>query len=405
MNSWDDFFADEQKQDYFIELMQKVNAAYEKEIVYPPKDEMFSCFALTPYNNIKVVILGQDPYHGKNQAHGLCFSVRPEVVIPPSLKNIYKELQSDLEIVPPNHGYLVSWAKQGVLMMNTSWSVAQGNPASHKKFGWEKFTKRVLDVLNDYDKPLVFLLWGNHAIEAAKNITNKNHLLLKSPHPSPLAGGGFFGTKPFSKTNEFLKSIGRGEIDWSIKNIENIQASKTPIIQNDKTKDKLLGVVKMDGKNTLVVKNKNHLKFLDPFNKAEKEIELIPEEFNIKDIKIIKKDNEFYVIYTVHVNSDKLKYSSEVLLFDGKNIKTVQKTKALAANFKIYDNYLFVLYDTNPTLILKYDIKTLKELLRFEIQKNENLEFEVFEKDELLIMVVKTKDEYMLFNANNGTKI
>lgn len=219
MTNWDDFLEQESKEEYYIKLMEKVNEAYATETVYPSKEEMFSCFDLCPYEDVKVVIIGQDPYHGTGQAHGLSFSVKPGIKIPPSLKNIYKELKADLGIDPPNHGYLTSWAKQGVLMVNTSWSVTEGKAGSHKKFGWTKFTQRVLDVLNNYDKPLVFILWGNHAIEAAKGIDNPKHLLLKAPHPSPLAGGGFFGTRPFSQTNAFLEEMGRGIVDWRINDI------------------------------------------------------------------------------------------------------------------------------------------------------------------------------------------
>lgn len=216
MNNWNDFLERESKEDYYIKLMEKVDDSYANEKVYPPRAEMFSSFDLCPYDNVKVVIIGQDPYHGAGQAHGLSFSVKPGVKIPPSLKNIYKELKTDLGIDSPSHGYLASWARQGVLMINTSWTVTEGKPGSHKKFGWTKFTQRLLDVLNDYDKPIVFILWGNHAINAAKGIDNLKHLLLKGPHPSPLAGGGFFGTKPFSQTNDFLEKTGRGAIDWRI---------------------------------------------------------------------------------------------------------------------------------------------------------------------------------------------
>lgn len=219
MNDWNDFLKQEEQEEYYVKLMEKVNEAYTNETVYPPREEMFSCFELCPYQDVKVVIIGQDPYHGVGQAHGLSFSVKPGIKVPPSLKNIYKELKSDLDIDIPNHGYLVSWAKQGVLMMNTSWTVTEGKAGSHKKFGWAKFTQRVLDILNNYDKPLVFILWGNHAIDAAKGITNPKHLLLKSPHPSPLAGGGFFGTKPFSQANAFLEKAKRGVIDWQISEI------------------------------------------------------------------------------------------------------------------------------------------------------------------------------------------
>ncbi|MBK5072184.1 uracil-DNA glycosylase [Budviciaceae bacterium CWB-B4] len=220
MKNWSEFLAYEEKQDYFVKLMEKVNHARANGTVYPPENDMFSCFELCSYNDVKVVILGQDPYHGANQAHGLSFSVKPGIKIPPSLRNIYKELKTDLDIDAPKHGYLVSWAKQGVLMMNTSWSVDEGNAGSHKKFGWAKFTSQVLEQLNNHEKPLVFILWGNHAIDAAKGITNPKHYLLKGVHPSPLAAnGGFFGSKPFSKTNEFLVQAGRKPIDWEIEEL------------------------------------------------------------------------------------------------------------------------------------------------------------------------------------------
>lgn len=221
MKNWKEFLDKEKKEQYFIEIMNKVEQARKTADVYPKEEDMFSCFDLCPYENVKVVILGQDPYHGENQAHGMSFSVKPDVKIPPSLKNIYKELESDLGIKSPNHGYLVSWAKEGVLLMNTSWSVEAGKAASHKSFGWNKFTKKVLEVLNDYDKPLVFILWGNHAINAAKGITNPKHLLIKGIHPSPLAAsGGFFGSRPFSQTNTFLEKEGRGAVNWSIPELD-----------------------------------------------------------------------------------------------------------------------------------------------------------------------------------------
>ncbi|QBH97019.1 uracil-DNA glycosylase [Limnobaculum zhutongyuii] len=220
MENWSEFLAHEETQDYFVALMEKVNHARAIGTVYPPENDMFSCFELCAYDDVKVVILGQDPYHGANQAHGLSFSVKPGIKIPPSLRNIYKELKTDLDIDAPKHGYLVSWAKQGVLMMNTSWSVDEGNAGSHKKFGWAKFTSQVLEQLNNHEKPLVFILWGNHAIDAAKGITNPKHYLLKGVHPSPLAAnGGFFGSKPFSKTNEFLVQAGREPIDWKIEEL------------------------------------------------------------------------------------------------------------------------------------------------------------------------------------------
>lgn len=220
LKDWKEFLEKEKKEDYFIELMRKVDISRELGEVYPTREDMFSCFDLCPYNNVKVVIIGQDPYHGKGQAHGLSFSVKKGIKVPPSLKNIYKELKSDLDIDAPQHGYLASWAKQGVLMMNTSWSVSQGKAGSHKSFGWATFTKHVLEVLNDYDQPLIFLLWGNHAQDVAKGITNSKHLLLKAAHPSPLAGGAFFGSKPFSQANAYLEKMGRGAIDWHIEDEE-----------------------------------------------------------------------------------------------------------------------------------------------------------------------------------------
>ena len=216
MNNWNEFLAAQAQEQYFIELMEKVNHARQETNVYPPEEDMFSCFALCPYESTKVVILGQDPYHRAGQAHGLSFSVKPGVKVPPSLRNIYKELKTDVGVDTPQSGCLIPWAKQGVLMMNTSWSVSEGKAGSHKNFGWKIFTSRVLQELDQYDKPLVFLLWGNHAIEVAKGIQNPQHLLLKGVHPSPLAGGGFFGCKHFSQTNEFLKKAGRGTIDWAL---------------------------------------------------------------------------------------------------------------------------------------------------------------------------------------------
>jgi len=220
IKSWDEFLSKEKEEEYFIQLMEKVQKARLKGNVYPPEEDVYSSLQFCPYDNVKVVILGQDPYHGMGQAHGLSFSVKPGVKTPPSLKNIYKELKADLDIDIANHGYLISWAKQGVLMMNTSWSVQEGKPGSHKSFGWKKFTNHILEELNQYDKPIVFLLWGNHAIEAAKSIDNPKHLLLKSAHPSPLAGGAFFGSRPFSKANAFLKANGREPINWKLEDIE-----------------------------------------------------------------------------------------------------------------------------------------------------------------------------------------
>ncbi|MFV0382091.1 MAG: uracil-DNA glycosylase [Breznakia sp.] len=222
MKDWHEFLIQEQKKDYFIKLMNRLEIEAQEIPIYPPKSDMFACFDLCPYENVKVVILGQDPYHKKGQAHGLCFSVCDNIKIPPSLKNIYKELHHDLGIDIPNHGNLTSWAKQGVLLMNTSWSVREGKPGSHQSYGWQTFTNHVLQVLNAYDKPIVFLLWGNHAKVVARQIDNPKHLLLKAAHPSPLAGGAFFNSKPFSQANAFLKKQKRGTIDWQIKDIHTL---------------------------------------------------------------------------------------------------------------------------------------------------------------------------------------
>lgn len=219
MKSWSEFFEQEQKQDYYIQLMERVEQARREGNVYPSKEELFSCFNLCPLEEVKAVIIGQDPYHQPGQAHGLSFSVKPGVKVPPSLKNIYKELQTDLGIEPVSHGYLAGWARQGVLMLNTSFSVTEGKAGSHKNFGWKTFTNHVLDVLNQSEQPIVFLLWGNHAIEVAAGIDNPNHLLLKAAHPSPLARGAFFGSRPFSQANAFLTENGRSPINWQLEEI------------------------------------------------------------------------------------------------------------------------------------------------------------------------------------------
>ncbi|WP_088809604.1 MULTISPECIES: uracil-DNA glycosylase [Listeria] len=222
MKSWSEFLEQEANETYFVELMEKVGAARRLGNVYPPEEDMFSCFKLCPYEKTKVVIIGQDPYHRAGQAHGLSFSVKPGQKIPPSLRNMYKELKTDLNIDAPNHGYLGGWAEQGVLMMNTSWSVQEGEAGSHKSYGWATFTKRVLAELNDYPEPLVFILWGNHAQKVAEGVTNPKHYLIKGTHPSPLAAnGGFFGSQPFSKANDFLEKSGRGKIDWALQNINS----------------------------------------------------------------------------------------------------------------------------------------------------------------------------------------
>lgn len=215
--NWETFFETETQKEYYPKLMQFLEKEYMEKTIYPPKEDLFSVFRLCPYDNVKVVVLGQDPYHQPNQAHGLAFSVRKGVKVPPSLKNIYKELKSDLDIDAPSHGYLEEWARQGVFLLNAIMSVEAGKAGSHRKKGWETFSDDVIQVLNEHEQPLVFLLWGNWAKEKAKLITNPNHLVLSSPHPSPLSAyQGFFGTKPFSTINTFLEEKGRGAIDWKL---------------------------------------------------------------------------------------------------------------------------------------------------------------------------------------------
>ena len=206
----------EDKQD----LREFLKNEYTTKIIYPDKYDIFNALHYTSYKDVKVVILGQDPYHGPNQAHGLSFSVSPGVKIPPSLLNIYKELNSDLECYIPNNGYLKKWADQGVLLLNTSLTVRAGEANSHKNKGWEIFTDKIISLINEKTDPVVFLLWGNNAINKKKLITNKQHLILSSTHPSPLsASRGFFGSKPFSKINKFLISVNKAPIDWQIENI------------------------------------------------------------------------------------------------------------------------------------------------------------------------------------------
>ena len=216
-NSWQEFVESEAEKPYFRKLMQKVDAEREKAEVFPSREDMFSCFRACPLGNTRVVIVGQDPYHGAGQAHGMSFSVKKGAKIPPSLQNIFKELRADLDCEIPSHGFLENWAKQGVLLMNTSWSVEKGKPASHANFGWMEFSENILEMLNDFDEPLVFVLWGAHAQKVGAKITNPKHLKIETAHPSPFsANRGFFGSKPFSRTNDFLRKNNRGEIDWRI---------------------------------------------------------------------------------------------------------------------------------------------------------------------------------------------
>ena len=214
---WLEALKDEFKKDYYKQLFEKVNEEYRTRLIFPPANDIFNAFHLTPLKDVKVVILGQDPYHGNNQAHGLCFSVKPEVEIPPSLVNIYKELHDDLGCTIPDHGYLVKWAKQGVLMLNTVLTVRAHQANSHQGRGWEQFTDAAIRVLNTQDRPIVFILWGRPAQMKKAMLNNPKHLILEAPHPSPLSSyRGFFGSRPFSKTNQFLEANGVEPIDWQI---------------------------------------------------------------------------------------------------------------------------------------------------------------------------------------------
>ncbi|MGM0125158.1 uracil-DNA glycosylase [Enterococcus sp. AZ194] len=216
-NSWQTLLADEFSQPYYQELRDFLKVEYQTQKIHPDMYHIFEALELTPYEEVKVVILGQDPYHGVNQAHGLSFSVQPGVKTPPSLVNIYKELESDLGISPVAHGNLVSWAKQGVLLLNTVLTVREGQAYSHRGKGWEQLTDAIIKKLNDREQPIVFILWGKPAQEKMKMIDETKHVIIKGPHPSPLSAyRGFFGSKPFSKTNEALVSLGETSIDWKL---------------------------------------------------------------------------------------------------------------------------------------------------------------------------------------------
>ena len=219
-NDWKDLLDDEFNKEYYQKLRNFLTTEYKTRTIYPDKYDIFNALHFTSYKDIKVVILGQDPYHGPGQAHGLSFSVNPGIKIPPSLLNIYKELNSDLGCYIPNNGYLKKWADQGVLLLNTSLTVRAGEANSHKSIGWEIFTDKIISLVNEKEDPVVFLLWGNNATKKKNLITNKRHLILTSVHPSPLsASRGFFGSKPFSKINNFLISVNKNPIDWQIENI------------------------------------------------------------------------------------------------------------------------------------------------------------------------------------------
>lgn len=220
INDWEKALSKEFKKPYYLKLYNTVRSEYSETTVYPPSEEIFTAFNLTDINDVKVLILGQDPYHEPGQAHGLSFSVKPGVAIPPSLLNIYKELEDELSLYIPNNGYLEKWAKQGVLMLNTVLTVRAHNANSHKGIGWEEFTDAAIMALNELDKPIVYMLWGSNARSKAKMLNNKKQLVLEAPHPSPLSSyRGFFGCNHFIKCNEFLKANGLSEIDWQIENI------------------------------------------------------------------------------------------------------------------------------------------------------------------------------------------
>ncbi len=219
-NDWDEILKDEFKRDYYLKLREFLKSEYKNHTIHPDMYDIFNALKWTSYKDTKAVILGQDPYHEPGQAHGLAFSVKTGVKIPPSLLNMYKELKNELGLYIPNNGYLEKWAHQGVLLLNSSLTVRDGLANSHRGKGWEKFTDTVIEKLNERKEPVIFLLWGNNAREKASLITNPNHFVLSAAHPSPLsASRGFFGCGHFKKTNELLKQMGYKEIDWQIENV------------------------------------------------------------------------------------------------------------------------------------------------------------------------------------------
>lgn len=216
-NEWDDILKDEFQKDYYLKLREFLKREYSSYTIYPHMNDIFNALKTTSYSDVKAVILGQDPYHSPNQAHGLAFSVKETTPPPPSLINIFKELQSDVGTSPPKTGNLTGWAKQGVLLLNTVLTVRRGEAFSHRSMGWEVFTDKIITILNDRERPIVFLLWGRPAQQKQSIITNKRHCILTAPHPSPLSAfGGFFGCRHFSKTNEFLIQNGMEPINWQI---------------------------------------------------------------------------------------------------------------------------------------------------------------------------------------------
>ena len=216
-NKWEEILQPEFTSDYFIKLTEFLKGEYAEKTIYPPQEDVFNALKLTPPENVKVVILGQDPYINPGQAHGLALSVKPGITPPPSLRNMYKELESDLGIPVSKSGFLEKWSAQGVLLLNTVLTVEAGKSNSHARKGWEKFSDAIIKYLGNQDSPIVFLLWGKPSQKKEVFITNPNHLIIKAPHPSPLsANTGFFGSKPYSKTNEFLKNNNLKEINWSV---------------------------------------------------------------------------------------------------------------------------------------------------------------------------------------------
>ncbi len=215
--SWLEVLKDEFQAPYFLEMEKVLSKAYKEETVYPPKADLFTALNLTPFSKVKVVIIGQDPYHGPGQAHGLSFSVKPGVRLPPSLVNIFKELESDMGVKIPKDGDLEAWAKHGVLMLNNQLTVIEGKPMSHKDIGWNEFTDKIIEVLNEKREHLVFILWGSPAQKKAKAVNTKKHHVIKSVHPSPLSSyRGFFGSKPFSQANSYLESQSIKPVNWKL---------------------------------------------------------------------------------------------------------------------------------------------------------------------------------------------
>ncbi len=215
-NDWDDILKEEFQKDYYLKLREFLKAEYSSRRIFPPMHDIYNALRYTSYENARVVILGQDPYHGEGQAHGLCFSVKPGVKFPPSLVNIFKELFSEYGIEEPNTGELTGWAKQGVLLLNTTLTVREAQPQSHKGYGWEILTDKIIEKMNKKSSPVVFILWGGNARAKKSLITNPSHLILECAHPSPLSAySGFFGCGHFIKANDFLKSNGLSEIDWA----------------------------------------------------------------------------------------------------------------------------------------------------------------------------------------------